>query len=120
MKGKKKTPKVAGFMRGVLAENVLKLMAHHYKESTNRPMALAKDAQVSLSTIQRIISKETGASLDNIEAVAGVFHLSVYQIMVPSLDPSNPPVIKGAMQNEQRLYRNFQRASLAESESNSD
>lgn len=116
MTGKKKTPKVAGFMRAVFADNVQKLMLHHYRDSANRPKALAMAAGVSLSTVQRILAGASGATLDNVESVAGAFHLSAYQIMVPSLDPDNPPVIKGATQEEQKLYRSWKRARLTEAE----
>jgi AraC-like DNA-binding protein len=92
-------------MREVLADNLRRLMDHHYRESTNRPKTLAKDAGVSLSTVQRILARETGATLDNIESLAGVFHLSAYQILVPMLDAKNPQLIKGATVDEQRLYR---------------
>ena len=100
-----KRRKIPGFMREVLAQNVRKLVAHHFSDSRNKPMALAKAAGVSLSTAQRIMASETGASLDNIEAIASVFDLSAYQLLVPSLDPTNPPIVKGATKLEERLYR---------------
>lgn len=109
MKGKKKTPKVPGFMRTILAGNVSRLMDHQYRDSSNRPMALAKDAGVSLSTIQRVLSKESGATLDNIEAIAAAFDVSVYQLLIPSLDILNPQVVQGAMKNEERMYRQWKR-----------
>lgn len=72
-------------------------------------MALAKDAGVSLSTIQRVLSKESGASLDNIEAIAAAFDVSVYQLLIPSLDILNPQVVQGAVKNEERMYRQWKR-----------
>lgn len=105
--------KVPGFMREVLADNVKRLMVRHYKESGSRPRALAKDAGVSLSTIQRILAREVGATIDNIESVAGVFHLSAYQILVPMLDVRNPQIIKGATLDEQRLYRMLRQAKIS-------
>lgn len=80
-------------------------MESHYRESGNKPKALAKDAGVSLSTVQRILASETGATLDNIESIAGAFQLSAYQVLVPMLDTKNPQLIKGATVDEQRLYR---------------
>lgn len=108
-----KREKVPGFMREVLADNVKRLMEHHYAASSNQPKALAKDADVSLSTVQRILGKKTGATLDNIESIATAFHLSVYQIMVPALHIENPQVIKGATLDEERLYRNWKRSRQA-------
>jgi hypothetical protein len=108
MKGKKKTPKIPGFMRSVLAENVGKLMARAYKGESNRPKALSIDAGVSLSTVQRIIACETGATLDNIEQIAAVFDLSTYQILLPGLNIESAPVVPGALQAEKTRYRRWQ------------
>lgn len=103
-------------MRTVLADNVKRLMDAHFRDKPNRPKSLAAAAGVSLSTVQRVIESKTGASLDNIEAIAGVFHLSAYQILVPNLDIENPAIIKGATQEEQRLYRNYAKSRLNEPE----
>lgn len=70
-------------MREVLAQNVNRLMEERYKESANRPMSLAKDAGVSLSSVQRTLSRETGASIDTVEAFARVFGLPAFQMLVP-------------------------------------
>lgn len=70
-------------MREVLAQNVNRMMEQRYRESSNRPMALAKDAGVSLSTVQRTLSREAGASIDTVESFAKVFGLSAYQMLVP-------------------------------------
>lgn len=96
-------------MRSVLAHNVEALMHRHYSLSSNKPKALAGDAKVSLSTVQRIIAAEVGASLDNIEAIAGVFELSTYQLLAPNLNIDNPQVIKGATKDEERLYDAWRR-----------
>ena len=58
---KRKTP---GIMRDVLANNINALMARVYVESDNKPRALAHDAGLSLSTVQRTISCECDASID--------------------------------------------------------
>ncbi len=104
MKRHPKTPKLPGFMRSVLAHNVEELMHRHFSMSSNKPKALAAQAKVSLSTVQRIIAAEVGASLDNIEAIASVFEVSTYQLLVPNLNIENPQVIKGATKDEERLY----------------
>lgn len=110
MKGKTKAPKVPGFMRAILAANVKALMELHYREHTNRPRALAKDAGVSLSTVQRVLAADVGASLDNIEAIAACFQLSTYQLLIPALQADNPQVLQGATKEEERLYRIWKRA----------
>lgn len=107
MSGKPKKRKVAGFMREVLGQNVYLLMPVHYKEVSNKPLTLAKDAGVSLSTVQRILEKRTGASLDNIEAIAGVFGLSTYQILLASLNISELQEIPGETKAEERMIRQW-------------
>lgn len=99
-------------MRSILGANVKNLMEHHYRESANKPKALAVDAHVSLSTVQRILVGETGATIDNIESLATAFSLSAYQLLLPRLDPANPGVIKGATKDEEVLYRNWKREKL--------
>lgn len=109
-KGVKKTPKIPGFMRTIVAENLKRLMVKHYAAIENKHKKLAKDAGVSLSTVQRIVKCETGASLDNIEALAGAFDLSAYQLLIPELDTSNPQVVQGASESEKRAYRRWTHA----------
>lgn len=105
MKGRTKRVKAPGKMRKVLADNVNRLMAHYYRRSTNQAKDLAAAADVSLSTVQRIVAGASGATIDSKEAVAGVFHLSAYQILVPDIDPTNPPVVEGAVQAEKKILR---------------
>lgn len=83
MEGKTKRRKVPGELREVLAQNVNRLMEQRYRENSNRPLALAKDAGVSLSSVQRTLSRETGATVDTVESFARVFGLSPYQLLMP-------------------------------------
>lgn len=107
--GVTKRRKAEGFMRAVVSNNVRLLLAKHYPLSTNRTKALAVDAGVSLSTVQRVVAGEVGASVDVLEQIANVFQLSVYQLLVPSLDVDNPQIVHGALAEEQRLYRAYRR-----------
>lgn len=82
-------------MREVLAQNVNRLMEQRFKEQANRPLALARTAGLSLSSVQRTLSRETGASVDTVEAFAKVFGLPPFQLLVPwgllgELASSNP------------------------------
>lgn len=117
MKGVKKTPKVPGFMRTILAANLAALVDHHYASMSNltaKQRELAKQAKVSHSTVQRIMSGDVGASLDNIELIATVFDLSAYQLLIPNLNAGNPQVVRGATKDEQRLYAGWRKTKLAE------
>lgn len=108
-----KRRKVAGFMREVVAQNVRALIAHHYKDADNKPKRLAEDARISLSSAQRVLSAEVGASIDTLEAIANVFEISVYQLVLPNLDVDNPQVVSGASSAERSLYAAFRRAHVA-------
>lgn len=117
MKGLKKSPKVAGFMRTILAANIAALLEKHYadlKSVTARQKQLAEDAQTTLATIQRVMKQETGPSLDTIEAIATVFGVSTYQLLIPNLHVDNPQVVNGATKEEERLYAGWRRAKLSE------
>lgn len=112
------THKIPGFMRTVLAANLKRLLEHHYRTSPNRPKSLSVDAGVTLSTIQRVMKCEVGASLDTLESIADALHIQVYQLLVPEIDVGNPQIIVGAMEAEQRLYARYKRAGMTESQSN--
>jgi hypothetical protein len=109
MKGQTKRPKYVGFMRVMLAQNVRQLIDRHYKDSDNKPKALSKATGLSLSSVQRVLSAETGASIDTIEVIANVFELSAYQLVLPNLDVENPQVVSGASAAERAMYAQFRR-----------
>ena len=93
-------------------KNITGLLDKEYRDLPNltaKQKKLAGEALVSFSTIQRIMNEDVGASLDNIEAIADVFDVSVYQILLPSLDIGNPQVVKGATEEEKRAYRLWKR-----------
>lgn len=113
MKGIKKTPKVPGLMREIVAANLKRLMDHHMAGNPNKPKTLAGKARLSLSTVQRIVGCKTGATLDNLEALAEAFDLSVYQLLIPDLDVGNPQIVTGAMEAERRAYKAWRKAHPA-------
>lgn len=104
-----KRRKIAGFMREVVAQNVRHLVDRHYADSDNKPKRLAEDAQISLSSAQRVLAADVGASIDTLESIANVFELSVYQLVLPNLDVDNPQVVSGASSTERSMYARFKR-----------
>lgn len=105
--------KVEGFYRSVLARNIRELMVRRYPDAGDKVRTMAKAAGVSLSTAQRILKEEVGATIDTIEALAEAFDVSVYQLMLPAMDPDNPQVIREASAEEKRLYRAWHRDKMA-------
>jgi hypothetical protein len=73
----------------VLAENIINLMEFHGILSN---AALAKAAKIDASTVGRMINKKHASQIDRVQAVARVFELDAWQLLIPNLDPSNPPV----------------------------
>lgn len=116
MKGQSKITKLPGFMRLVVAENVKGLMDVRFRESRNRPKALAeatgkpKEGGQSLSTIQRVLAGSIGASIDTLEAIAKALDVSLYQLMIPDLDVNDPQIIRGASEAEEKMYRRWRRS----------
>lgn len=104
--------KIPGIMRAVLAANIAALMEHKFQGADNKPMKLAKSAGCSLSTVQRAISMEAGASIDTIEQLALALDVSPYQLIIPSLDIQNPQIVTGASSAEKRMYANMVRRSI--------
>jgi hypothetical protein len=115
--GQTKRKKLPGFMRTVLGANLVKLIDHHYRSIDNRTgrlTALFKESSVSVSSVQRIIDGETGASLDTLEQLSLALGVSVYQMVAPDIDAANPPVITGANEAERRLYAQWRRLAKQE------
>ena len=112
-----KKPKVPGVTRHVLADNVRKLLGSKYPTIENKNGALAKDAGISLSSVQRVLQAETGPSLDNVELLAIAFDVQVYQLLLPNLDVENPQIVRGASAAERKAYALMARASRNKPES---
>jgi hypothetical protein len=70
-------------MRKILAQNIDWLMEQRYPDNPNRPLALAKEARVSLSSVQRTLSGQTGASVDTVEVFAKVFGVAAFDLLIP-------------------------------------
>ena len=75
----------------VLWENVSALMKTKYgRENLTR---LAADAKIGPGTASRIKAHETSVGLDVVEAIARIFRLEPWQLLVPGMDAASPPVL---------------------------
>lgn len=73
----------------VLWQNVSALMDAKYgKEHLTR---LATDAKIGPGTISRIKQHETSVGIDVVEAIAKVFKVEPWQLLVPQLQADRPP-----------------------------
>ncbi|MFU2317994.1 helix-turn-helix domain-containing protein [Rahnella sp. PCH160] len=69
----------------VVSENIANLMSKTPAFSTEAKLARA--AEVSQSTIHRIINMETSASISNISSIARAFGLSPFELLLDRNDP---------------------------------
>ena len=90
----------------VVAENLIRLM-----DSGSGPdtvAALAAAARVGGGTIQRIKSADVSCGIDTLQAIASAYDLEPWQLLVPAIDPKNPPALRQLSQEEAALYRKLQ------------
>lgn len=66
--------------------------------------------EIRQSTVSRILAEKHAADLDTLESIARATGYTVWQLMVPNMDPSNPPVIQNATQ-ERELYDRLREAA---------
>lgn len=73
-------------IRGIVAENVKRLMNERFPSEPNttaKSRALAGAADTTLSQIQRILSQSVGTSIDIIENLAGAFGVRPQDLLTP-------------------------------------
>jgi plasmid maintenance system antidote protein VapI len=89
--------------------NLQALMLKHWgEENINR---LARECQVGPATVQRIKDQRTSVGLEVLDKIANNFNLSVWQLLVPGLDPTNPPTLQPVSAVEKKLYEKIMTAT---------
>ncbi len=73
---------------------------------------LAEQAGLTPSTVGRILASEHAPVIDTLEAIALAFRLQLWQMLVPDLDPSNPPTVPYT-DAERELYWRIKSAARA-------
>jgi hypothetical protein len=98
--------------REIVAANLTALMKN--QRETDGPLAsfqAIEDAtarlgtKVGKSTVDRISKGTTPAELDNLEALARVFKLQVWQLLVPNLVPGAPPHMRTGDKQDRLIGR---------------
>lgn len=93
----------------ILRDN-LTALCHYHLEKPEIPInELKRRSGVSVASISRIKEAETSVGLDILERLAQVFGLQPWHLLVPGLDPSNPPVTH-ITEAERELYARIKRA----------
>lgn len=83
-----------------MSDNVKRLMAHYVDLGTIDK--LSKRSGVPRGTVHRIKMGSLNCRIDNLDAIAQAFELSAWHLMIPGLDPTNPPVYLS--EREKALY----------------
>ena len=86
-----------------------------YARDTGRPelasvKGLAKASTVSRPTIDEMLSGGRSVGVDKLEAVAHAYDIQAWTLLIPHLDPANPP-IKLISKTEQQLYKRLGRVA---------
>lgn len=61
---------------------------------TRSQLGLKTASGVAQATIGRILRAETDATIDTVQALARTLDLEAWHLLVPDLDPKNPPTMK--------------------------
>lgn len=88
--------------KGVLAENLNKLMRAHPSLESNPK--LSKRAKLGVGTIARVRNSDAAVNLDTLDKLAGCFDLQPWQMLVPGLDAKSPPVLRSMSAAESELF----------------
>ncbi len=96
-------------IKQTLAENLVRLM-HHDDAHPITQAELARRSKVDQRYIGRLLNAEFNASVKVLEKLAKAFDLQPWQILVPGLDPANPPV-NHVTEAEKRLYERLKEAA---------
>ena len=100
-------PTKAPDTKTILWQNVRSLMLYHYKrENLNQ---LVRDTKIGPGSASRLKAAKTSVGLDTLEKISKRFELQPWHLLLPNLDPSNPPVAM-MTETEVQLYRRLKRA----------
>ncbi len=92
----------------ILAGNLRRLMDASSALRTQQAVAKATRGVVNQTTVGRILSRKHNPTASTVAALARAFDLSPWQLLVPDIDPANPPTLRTAEGAEAEFYRRMQ------------
>lgn len=87
----------------IIAGNLAALMDS--REDLNTIAKVAAAARVGVATVHRVRRAEGACATDTLEAIARAFDLDAWQLLIPSIDPRNPPALRAMNASEAELYQ---------------
>lgn len=100
----------------VVSENLKTLMLSAGMASadgTPNQSEMKRRSKVDQRTIGRILARELNPSIEKVEQLAKVFGLHAWQMLIPDLDPRNPPVVVMS-QAERDFYKRIEELRMTE------
>lgn len=89
-------------VKTIVANNLTTLMAAHGDLILDE---VAKLSGVGRGTVARIRKGEVACGIDTLAQIAAVFNLQAWQLLIPNIDPENPPRLRGNTPKEREFYR---------------
>jgi transcriptional regulator with XRE-family HTH domain len=102
--------------RKIVATNLSALMVSAgmvLKNGDPNQSALARVSGADQRTVGRILAQEQSATVDMLEVLAKPFSLDPWQLLIPGLDPHNPPVFV-ISEAERAFYRKLEELRTVE------
>jgi hypothetical protein len=90
--------------KNILWKNVQSLMQAKYGQ--DNLWQFCKFVGIGHGTGSRIKEQRTAVGIDTLEAIAAKFDLQVWHLLLPNLDPKNPPVVL-ISDVEQKFYQSM-------------
>lgn len=101
----------------VIAENLAAAMRYHgfVTPNTGEPSqsGLSKKAGVNQRTVGRILNRDQSPTVEMLEKLAVALDMHAWQLLIPNLDPANPPVFVMS-KTERDFYRKVDELRAAE------
>lgn len=95
----------------VVAANLQRLMDNEKdrKRDLWTDKAVGKAATLGHGTVHRTRKGTHAIKIDNLQAIAKVFGLKAWQMLIPNIEPGNPPMLKALSPTEAKLYEDLQK-----------
>ena len=107
------SPKNKVNLRQVVRDNCIALFRHEHQSARRMSWsAFAADCKIGNGTAQRINEMTADPALSTLESIADRYGLQAWHVLLPLLDPKNPPVFL-MTDAERQLYEALARDAEA-------
>lgn len=112
----RQTPRMKQTPLQIVSGNLRALMIHAGMTTPDgepNQSAMKRRSGVDQRTIGRVLSLEMNPTIEKVEQLASAFGLHAWQMLIPNLDPRNPPVVVMS-EAERQFYRKLDELRTAE------